>query len=189
MFSLFVVQAYIFQWIRNPEGKLIKVSILQEPNSELNISLRPMEHLEEEQHGQYPVERNPNTCRSMRDYRNPPWMSAPSYMVPQRSAPYENAYNPSWGNHTNSSWESGPPQYTPHDPPYCASTPQPPQRPRLSSSVEEVILKLSKLVDTFIEERKAVNVQVNQKIDTVKSSIDKRIDEFQSKIDQKFDIL
>ena len=41
----------MFQWIRNPEGKLIKVSILQWPNFELNISLRPMEHLEEEQHG------------------------------------------------------------------------------------------------------------------------------------------
>ena len=67
----------MFQWIKNPEGRLIKVSFLQEPNSELNISLRPMEHLEEEQHGQYPVERNPNAYRSMRDYRNPPWVSDP----------------------------------------------------------------------------------------------------------------
>ena len=138
---------------------------------------------------QQTVERNPNPSRSMRDYRNPPWMSAPSYMVPPRSAPYENAYNPSWGNHTNSSWESGPSQYTPPAPPYCASTPQPPQPPQLSSSIEEAILNLSKLVDTFIEERKAVNVQANKKIDTVESSIDKRIDGFQSKIDQKFDIM
>ena len=45
---LFLMQESMFQWIRNPEGKWIKVSILQEPNSELNISLRPMEHLEEE---------------------------------------------------------------------------------------------------------------------------------------------
>ena len=51
-------------------------------------------------------------------------------------------------------------------------------------------------MDTFIEERKAVNVQANKKIDTmerkintVESSLDKRIDGFQSKIDQKFDIL
>ena len=49
--ALFLLQESMFQWIRNREGKLIKVSILQEPNSELNISLRPMEHLEEEQHG------------------------------------------------------------------------------------------------------------------------------------------
>ena len=51
-------------------------------------------------------------------------------------------------------------------------------------------------MDTFIEERKAMNVQANKeidtmesKIDTVASSLDKRIDGFQSKIDQKFDIL
>ena len=107
--ALFLLQESMFQWIRNREGKMIKVSILQEPNSELNISLRPMEHLEEEQHGQYPVERNPNACRSMRDYRNPPWVSTPSYMVPPTNAPYGNAFNPSWGNHTNSSWDPRPP--------------------------------------------------------------------------------
>ena len=51
-------------------------------------------------------------------------------------------------------------------------------------------------MDTFIEERKVVNVQANQKIDTMErkidtgeSSLDKRIDGFQSEIDQKFDIL
>ena len=51
-------------------------------------------------------------------------------------------------------------------------------------------------MDTFIEEQKAVNVQANQKIDTieskidtVESSLDKRIDGLQSEIDQKFDNL
>ena len=44
-------------------------------------------------------------------------------------------------------------------------------------------------MDTFIEERKAVNVQANQKIDTVKSSLDKRIDGLQREIDHKFDNL
>ena len=39
----------MFQWIRNPEGKWIKVSVLQEPNIELEISLRPMEYIKEEQ--------------------------------------------------------------------------------------------------------------------------------------------
>ena len=42
-------------------------------------------------------------------------------------------------------------------------------------------------MDTFIEEQRAVNVQANQKIDTMESSMDKRIDGLQSKIDQKFD--
>ena len=51
----------------------------------LNCGL--MEYLEGEQHYQYPVERNPRTYMSMRDYRNPPWVSAPSYMVPPQYAP------------------------------------------------------------------------------------------------------
>ena len=40
----------MFQWVRNPEGRFIKVSVLQEFNSELNISFDQMEHLEGEQH-------------------------------------------------------------------------------------------------------------------------------------------
>ena len=51
-------------------------------------------------------------------------------------------------------------------------------------------------MDTFIEERKVVNVQENKKIDTmeskidtVESSLDKRIDGLQRKIDHKFDNL
>ena len=62
----------MFQWIRNSKGMLIKVSVLQEPNSKLNISFDQMEHLEGEQHCQCPMEREPNAYRSMRDYRNPP---------------------------------------------------------------------------------------------------------------------
>ena len=46
-----------------------------------------MEHLEGEQYNQYPVERKPTAYMSMRDYRNPPWVSAPSYMVPPQYAP------------------------------------------------------------------------------------------------------
>ena len=77
----------MFQWIINPEGKWIKVSVLQEPNTELEISLRPIEYLEEEQQSQQPLERNLNAYKSMRDYRNPPWMSVPSCMVPPTNAP------------------------------------------------------------------------------------------------------
>ena len=162
----------------------------------VGLNCDQMEHLEGEQYSQYPMERKPYAYRSMRDYIIPPWVSAPSYMVPPATTPYGSTYNPNWGNHTNSSWESGPPQYTPPAPPYYVSTPQPPQPPQLSSSVKEAIHNLSKLVDTFIEERKAVNFQANKKIDTMESkintveiSLDKRIDGFQSKIDQKFDIL
>ena len=51
------------------------------------LSCGPMEYIEGEQHYQYPVERNPRTYMSMRDYRNHPWVSAPSYMVPPQYAP------------------------------------------------------------------------------------------------------
>ena len=51
-------------------------------------------------------------------------------------------------------------------------------------------------MDTFIEEQKAVNVQANQKIDTMDSKIDivessqnKKLDGFRSEIYKKFDNL
>ena len=80
------------------------------------------------------MERNPNTYRSMMDYRNQ-WMSAPFYSVP--------------------------PTYAPPASPYYASTPRPPQPPQLTYSIEKAILNLSKLVDNFIDEQRAVNVQAN----------------------------
>ena len=54
-----------------------------------------MEPPYEEQHSQYPMEGNPSAYRSMRDYRNPPWLNAPSCIIPPTNAPYGNAYNPS----------------------------------------------------------------------------------------------
>ena len=44
-------------------------------------------------------------------------------------------------------------------------------------------------MDTFIEEQRAVNVQANQKIDKVESSLNKELDGFPSEIDKKFDDL
>ena len=42
-----------------------------------------------------------------------------------------------------------------------------------SSPVEEAILNLSKVVGTFVEERKVLNVQTNQKIEEVENSLNK----------------
>ena len=42
---------------------------------------------------------------------------------------------------------------------------------------------------TFIEEQKAVNVQINQIIDTMESSLNQKLDGLQSDLDQKIDIL
>ena len=134
------------------------------------------------------MERNPNTYRSMRDYINPLWVSAPSYMVPLRNAPYENAYNLNWGNHTNSSWELRPPQYAPPPHPQYASSSQP-QPPQSTSPVEQVILNLTKLVGDFVEERKTFNAQLNQRIHIVENSLNQKLDGLQSEMDPKFDNL
>ena len=87
-----------FQWVRDCKSKL-------------NLN-----SMEEEQHSQQPMEGNPNSYRSMRDYRNPPRMSAPSYIVPPTNVPYSNTYDPSWRNHQNFSWAPRPPQYAPQPP-------------------------------------------------------------------------
>ena len=126
---------------------------------------------------QQPWERNPNPPRSMRDYKDQ-----------LMSSPYGSTYNHSWGNHTNSSWEPKPPQYSPPEPLYYAPISQQ-QQPPTPSPVEQAILNLSKIVDNFIEEQRAVTVKANQETDTVESSLNKKLDGFQSEIDQKLDIL
>ena len=66
-------------------------------------------------------------------------------------------------------------------PPLLRSNHQPPT----PSPVEQAILNLSKQVDNFIKEQRAMTVQANQKTDTVESSLDKKLDGFQSEIDKK----
>ena len=145
-----------------------------------------MEHLEGEQYNEYSMERNPRAYMSMRDYRNLPW---------QNQQPLGRNPNPYRSMRDNrNQWMSAPlcsvpPPNAPPASPYYASTPQPPQPPQLTSSIEQAILNLSKLVDNFKEEHRAVNVQANQEIDTVESSLNKELDGFQSEIDNKFDIL
>ena len=84
---------------------------------------------------------------------------------------------------------SVPSTYAPPASPYWASTPQPPQPSHLTSSVEQAILNLGKLVDSFIEEQRAVNVQANQEIDIVEKSLEQKLDGLQSEVGQQFDSL
>ena len=63
------------------------------------------------------------------------------------------------------------------------------QQPPPLSLVEQAILKLSKQVDNFIEEKRVVTVQTNQETETVESSLNKELDGFQSESDQNLDIL
>ena len=100
---------------------------------------------------------------------------------PSTNAPYGNTYNLSWRNHPNLSWKPKPPQYASPAPPQYASTSQPSQ-PQSTSLVEQAILNLRKVVSDFVGEKKTMNVQLNQRIDTVESTLNKKMDGFQNEI-------
>ena len=99
---------------------------------------------------------------------------------PNNNAPYGNTYNSSWRNHTNFSWKPRPPPYQPQ-----AQT----QAPQQTSSVEQAIVNLSKVMGDFVGEQKEINSQLHQKIENVESSQIKRMDEVQNDLSQKIDNL
>ena len=72
----------MFQWTRNTKIKLVKTSVPQESDCEVNLNFDPMEPPHEEHQSQQGVERNLNAFRSMRDHIHPPRISAPSCIVP-----------------------------------------------------------------------------------------------------------
>ncbi|RVW25073.1 Retrovirus-related Pol polyprotein from transposon 17.6 [Vitis vinifera] len=92
--------------------------------------------------------------------------------------PYGNTYNSSWRNHPNFSWKPRPPPYQPQ-----AQT----QAPQQTSSVEQAIVNLSKVMGDFVGEQKAINSQLHQKIENVESSLNKRMDGMQNDLYQKID--
>ena len=100
---------------------------------------------------------------------------------PPTNAPYGNTYNPNWRNHPNLSWKPKPPAYTPSGAQQqFGSTSTQQQPPPPSSPVEQAILNLSKVVGTFVEEHKVLNVQTNQKIEAVESSLNRKLDSMHS---------
>ena len=134
---------------------------------------------EGEQYNEYSVERNPRAYMSMRDYRNLPW---------QNQQPLGRNPNPNRSmRDCRDQWMSAPiysvpSTYAPPTSPYYAPTSQQ-QQPPTSSPVDQAILNLSKLVDNFIEDQRPVNVQANQEIETVESSLSKELDGFDKKVD------
>ena len=121
------------------------------PEAGVISNINQMEHLEGEQYSQ---ERNPRAYMSMRDYRSLPWQN----QQPLGRNPNPNRsmrdYRDQWMSVLVYSFPS---TYAPLASPHFASTPQP-QQPTTSSPVEQAILNLSKLVDNFIEDQRAVNV-------------------------------
>ena len=104
---------------------------------------------------------------------------------PQPNAQYGNTYNPSWRNHPNLSWMPNPLTYVPLGTRQQSGSPSQPQPPPTLSPVEQAIVNLSKVVGEFVEEKKGINVQLAQRIDTMESTLNKNIDELQSDINQK----
>ena len=109
----------------------------------------------------------------------------------QPNAQYGNTYNSNWRNHPNLSWKPNPPAYVPPGakPQFGSSSQPQPQPPPSSSPVEQAILNLSKVVGNFVEEQKGINVQLEQRINTVESTLNKRIDGLESNLNQKIDNL
>ena len=102
---------------------------------------------------------------------------------PPTNAPYGNTYNPNWRNHPNLSWKPKPPAYIPSGAQQqFGSTSLQQQPPPPSSPIEQAILNLSKVVGTFVEEHKVLNVQTNQKIEAVESSLNRKLDSMHSEI-------
>nr|CAN76323.1 hypothetical protein VITISV_037363 [Vitis vinifera] len=97
---------------------------------------------------------------------------------PNNNAPYGNTYNSSWRNHPNFSWKARATQYQ-----------QPDQPSQQSSSLEQAIANLSKVVGDFVGNQEAINAQINQRIDRVESTLNKRMDGMQNDMSQKFDNL
>ena len=102
---------------------------------------------------------------------------------PPTNAPYGNTYNPNWRNHSNLLWKPKPPAYIPtRAQQQFGSTSTQQHPPPSSSPVEQAILNLSKVVGTFVEEQKVLNVQTNLKIEAVESSLNRKMDSMHSEI-------
>ena len=104
-----------------------------------------------------------------------------AHVLNQNTSPinalYSNTYTPNWKNHSNLPWKPKPPAYVPPEAQQQFGSTSTQQQPfPLSSPVEQAILNLSKVVGTFVEEQKVLNVQTNQKIESVESSLNKKLD-------------
>ena len=102
---------------------------------------------------------------------------------PPMNAPFGNSYIHDWKNYSNIQGKPKPSAYMPPaDQQQFCSTSTVQQIPPLSSPVEQAILNLSKVVGTFVEEQKVLNVQTSQKIEAVEISLSRKLDNMHSEI-------
>ena len=110
-----------------------------------------------------------------------------AHILNQNNSPinalYSNSYNTDWKIYSNLPWKSRLPAYAPPGAQQqSGSTSGQQQSLPLSSQVEQAILNLSKVVGTFVEEQKVLNVQTSQKIEAVESSLNRKLDNMHSEI-------
>ena len=99
------------------------------------------------------------------------------------NAPFGNSYVHKWENYSNIPGKPKLPAYiSPADQQQFCSTSTTQQMPPLSSPVEQAILNLSKVVGTFVEEQKVLNVQTSQKIEAAEISLSRKLDNMHSEI-------
>ena len=77
---------------------------------------------------------------------------------PQLNDPYGNTYNSNWKNHPNLSKKPNPPAYVPLGSKQQFGSSSQPQPSSSSSTIEQAILNLSKVVGNFVEEQKGINI-------------------------------
>ncbi|RVW37073.1 Retrovirus-related Pol polyprotein from transposon 17.6 [Vitis vinifera] len=90
---------------------------------------------------------------------------------PNNNAPYGNTYNSSWRNHPNFSWKARATQYQQPDPPS-----------QQSSSIEQIIANLSKVVGDFIGKQEATNARLDQRMDGMQNDMNQKFDNIQYSI-------
>ena len=110
-----------------------------------------------------------------------------THILNQNNSPinalYSNSYNTDCKNYSNLPWKSRLPAYAlPGAQQQSGSTSAQQQSLPLSSPVEQAILNLSKVVGTFVEEQKVLNVQTSKKIEAVESSLNRKLDNMHSEI-------
>ena len=102
---------------------------------------------------------------------------------PPMNAPFGNSYSHDWKNYSNIEGKPKPSaDMPPADQQQFCSTSTAQQMPPPPSPVEQAILNLSKVVGTFVEEQKVLNVQTSQKIEAVESSLSRKLDNMHSEI-------
>ena len=114
LFSILLLVFFSFISLKKKKSKIVSLLSCACPvlaagvHVPVGLNCDKMEPPYEEHHSQYLVEKITNAYRSMRDYRNPPWVSAPFCTDPPTNVPYASTYNHSWGNRPNFSWKSRP---------------------------------------------------------------------------------